>query len=430
MMKLNKNLIQEFLWRGLIHNTTYSKSKKIKNEKITLYTGFDPTYKSFHIGNLVAIIMLIHFKRSGNKIISVIGGGTGMIGDPSGKNSERILIKKESLQKNIKNIKKQLSFFLDSNEILNNYEWFKKTLFLDFAKDIGKYFTINYMLSKDSIKKRIYKKNSISFTEFTYQLFQAYDFLYLYKKKNCSLQIGGSDQWGNITSGIELIRKKLGIKVNGLTFPLITKLDGSKFGKTEKGENIWIDPNLTSPYEFYQFWINISDDQAKKYIKIYTFLKKEEIKEIIFFHEKNPNLKLIQKKIASEITIFVHGKKIFEKIKFISNILFKKEKILTNLSKNDIKSIYENIPHKNLFIDINFKIPILDLLVNKSNFIKSKKEAIRHLKCNSILINKKIIKENFFLKKNDLISESYVLLQKGKKNFFMIKFNFLFLTHL
>ncbi|XZQ53848.1 MAG: tyrosine--tRNA ligase [Candidatus Karelsulcia muelleri] len=421
------NLIQEFLWRGLIHNTTYS--KKIKNEKITLYTGFDPTSKSLHIGNLVAIIMLIHFKRSGNKIISVIGGGTGMIGDPSGKNSERIIIKKESLQKNIKNIKKQLSFFLDF-EILNNSEWLKKTLFIDFAKDIGKYFTINYMLSKDSIKKRISKKNSISFTEFTYQLLQAYDFLYLYKKKNCSLQIGGSDQWGNITSGIELIRKKLGIKVNGLTFPLITKLDGSKFGKTEKGDNIWIDPNLTSPYEFYQFWINISDDQAKKYIKIYTFLKKEEIKEIIFFHEKNPNLKLIQKKIASEITIFVHGKKIFEKIKFISNILFKKEKILTNISKNDIKSIYENIPHKNLFIDINFKIPILDLLVNKSNFIKSKKEAIRHLKCNSILINKKIIKENFVLKKNDLISESYVLLQKGKKNFFMIQFNFLFLTHL
>ncbi|XZQ53594.1 MAG: tyrosine--tRNA ligase [Candidatus Karelsulcia muelleri] len=421
------NLIQEFLWRGLIHNTTYS--KKIKNEKITLYTGFDPTSKSLHIGNLVAIIMLIHFQRSGNKIISVIGGGTGMIGDPSGKNSERIIIKKESLQKNIKNIKKQLSFFLDF-EILNNSEWLKKTLFIDFAKDIGKYFTINYMLSKDSIKKRISKKNSISFTEFTYQLLQAYDFLYLYKKKNCSLQIGGSDQWGNITSGIELIRKKLGIKVNGLTFPLITKLDGSKFGKTEKGDNIWIDPNLTSPYEFYQFWINISDDQAKKYIKIYTFLKKEEIKEIIFFHEKNPNLKLIQKKIASEITIFVHGKKIFEKIKFISNILFKKEKILTNISKNDIKSIYENIPHKNLFIDINFKIPILDLLVNKSNFIKSKKEAIRHLKCNSILINKKIIKENFVLKKNDLISESYVLLQKGKKNFFMIQFNFLFLTHL
>ncbi|WP_110473441.1 tyrosine--tRNA ligase [Candidatus Karelsulcia muelleri] len=425
------NLIQEFLWRGLIHNTTYSKKIKIKNEKITLYTGFDPTSKSLHIGNLVAIIMLIHFKRSGNKIISVIGGGTGMIGDPSGKNSERIIIKKESLQKNIKNIKKQLSFFLDfnSNEILNNYEWLKKTLFIDFAKDIGKYFPINYMLSKDSIKKRISKKNSISFTEFTYQLLQAYDFLYLYKKKNCSLQIGGSDQWGNITSGIELIRKKLGIKVNGLTFPLITKLDGSKFGKTEKGDNIWIDPNLTSPYEFYQFWINISDDQAKKYIKIYTFLKKEEIKEIIFFHEKNPNLKLIQKKIASEITIFVHGKKIFEKIKFISNILFKKEKILTNLSKNDIKSIYENIPHKNLFIDLNFQIPILDLLVNKSNFIKSKKEAIRHLKCNSILINKKIIKENFFLKKKDLISESYVLLQKGKKNFFLIKFNFLFLTH-
>ncbi|XMD33468.1 MAG: tyrosine--tRNA ligase [Candidatus Karelsulcia muelleri] len=428
MMKWNKNLIQEFLWRGLIQNTTYS--KQIKNEKITLYTGFDPTYKSLHIGNLVAIIMLIHFKRSGNKIISVIGGGTGMIGDPSGKKSERIIMKKEYLQKNIKNLKKQLYFFLDYNEIFNNYEWLKKTLFIDFAKDIGKSFTINYMLSKDSIKKRISKKNSISFTEFTYQLFQAYDFLYLYQTKNCSLQIGGSDQWGNITSGIELIRKKLGIKVNGLTFPLITKLDGSKFGKTEKGENLWIDPNLTSPYEFYQFWINISDDQAKKYIKIYTFLKKEEIKEIIFFHEKNPNLKLIQKKIASEITIFVHGKKIFEKIKFISNILFKKEKILTNISKNDIKYIYENITHKNLFIDRNFQIPILDLLVNKSNFIKSKKEAIRHLKCHSILINKKRIKENFCLKQKDLISESYVLLQKGKKNFFMIKFNCLFLTHL
>lgn len=419
-----KNLIKELFWRGLIHDSTYN--EQIKNEIITLYTGFDPTYKSLHIGNLVAIIMLIHFQKYGNNIISVIGGGTGIIGDPSGKNSERNLIKKELLNYNIRNIRKQLSLYIDFNfkksEILNNYEWFKKKLFIDFVRDIGKYFSINYMLTKDSIKKRISNKKSISFTEFTYQLLQAYDFFYLYKKKKCSLQIGGSDQWGNITSGIELIRKKLGVKVNGLTFPLITKLDGSKFGKTENGENIWIDPNLTSPYEFYQFWINITDDQAKKYIKIYTFLKKEEIKEIIYNHEKKPKLKLIQKKIASEITIFIHGKAIFNKVKLISNILFKKEKSIKKISKKDIIYIYKYIPHKKIYIYNNYNIPILDLLVNKSNFLKSKKKAIRHLKLNSILINKKIVDEKFILKKNDLISESYVLLQKGKKKFFMIKF--------
>uniref|UniRef100_UPI0032B1C808 tyrosine--tRNA ligase n=1 Tax=Candidatus Karelsulcia muelleri TaxID=336810 RepID=UPI0032B1C808 len=419
-----KKLIKELFWRGLIHDSTYN--EQIKKEIITLYTGFDPTYKSLHIGNLVAIIMLIHFQKYGNNIISVIGGGTGIIGDPSGKNSERNLIKKELLNYNIRNIRKQLSLYIDFNfkksEILNNYEWLKKNLFIDFVRDIGKNFSINYMLTKDSIKKRIYNKKSISFTEFTYQLLQAYDFFYLYKKKKCSLQIGGSDQWGNITSGIELIRKKLGVKVNGLTFPLITKLDGSKFGKTENGENIWIDPNLTSPYEFYQFWINITDDQAKKYIKIYTFLKKEEIKEIIYNHEKKPKLKLIQKKIASEITIFIHGKEIFNKVKLISNILFKKEKSIKKISKKDIIYIYKYIPHKKIYIYNNFNIPILDLLVNKSNFLKSKKKAIRHLKFNSILINKKIVDEKFILKKNDLISESYVLLQKGKKNFFMIKF--------
>ncbi|BAO66231.1 tyrosine--tRNA ligase [Candidatus Karelsulcia muelleri] len=419
-----KNLIKELFWRGLIHDSTYN--EKIKNEIITLYTGFDPTYKSLHIGNLVAIIMLIHFQKYGHNIISVIGGGTGIIGDPSGKNSERNLIKKELLNYNIRNIRKQLSLYIDFNfkksEILNNYEWFKKHLFIDFVRDIGKNFSINYMLTKDSIKKRISNKKSISFTEFTYQLLQAYDFFYLYKKKKCSLQIGGSDQWGNITSGIELIRKKLGVKVNGLTFPLITKLDGSKFGKTENGENIWIDPNLTSPYEFYQFWINITDDQAKQYIKIYTFLKKEEIKEIIYNHEKNPKLKLIQKTIADEITIFIHGKEIFNKVKFISNILFKKEKSIKKISINDIIYIYKYIPHKKIYIYNNFNIPILDLLVNKSNFLKSKKKAIRHLKLNSILINKKIVDEKFILKKNDLISESYVLLQKGKKKFFMIKF--------
>ncbi|WP_259285658.1 tyrosine--tRNA ligase [Candidatus Karelsulcia muelleri] len=411
------NLIQELLWRGLIHDTTYSESEQIKNEIITLYTGFDPTYKSLHIGNLVAIIMLIHFKKSGDNIISVIGGGTGMIGDPSGKDGERILKKKELLY--IFCLKKQLSLYLDfkNHEIFNNYEWLKNKLFIEFTRDIGKYFTINYLLTKDSIKRRISNNNSISFTEFTYQLLQAYDFLYLYKEKNCSLQIGGSDQWGNITSGIELIRKKRGVKVNGLTFPLITKLDGSKFGKSENGENIWIDKNLTSPYKFYQFWINIADEQAKKYIKIYTFLKKEEIKEIIFYHENDPKLKLIQKKLADAVTIFIHGKKTFEKIKFISNIIFNKKKIINEINKNDIILIYKNIPHKKIYLSKN--IPIIDLLVNKSEFLKSKKEAIKQLKLNSISINKKKIDEKFILKKKNFIS--YLLLQRGKKQFFMIK---------
>ncbi|WP_259292540.1 tyrosine--tRNA ligase [Candidatus Karelsulcia muelleri] len=411
------NLIQELLWRGLIHDTTYSESEQIKNEIITLYTGFDPTYKSLHIGNLVAIIMLIHFKKSGDNIISVIGGGTGMIGDPSGKDGERILKKNELLY--IFCLKKQLSLYLDfkNHEIFNNYEWLKNKLFIEFTRDIGKYFTINYLLTKDSIKRRISNNNSISFTEFTYQLLQAYDFLYLYKEKNCSLQIGGSDQWGNITSGIELIRKKRGVKVNGLTFPLITKLDGSKFGKSENGENIWIDKNLTSPYQFYQFWINIADEQAKKYIKIYTFLKKEEIKEIIFYHENDPKLKLIQKKLAYAVTIFIHGKKTFEKIKFISNIIFNKKKRINEIKKNDIIFIYKNIPHKKIYI--SKKIPIIDLLVNKSEFFKSKKEAIKQLKLNSISINKKKIDEKFILKKKNFIS--YILLQRGKKQFFMIK---------
>ncbi|WP_375323174.1 tyrosine--tRNA ligase [Candidatus Karelsulcia muelleri] len=411
------NLIQELLWRGLIHDTTYS--EQIKNEIITLYTGFDPTYKSLHIGNLVAIIMLIHFKKSGDNIISVIGGGTGMIGDPSGKDCERIFKKKELLSNNIFCLKKQLSLYLDfkNHEIFNNYEWLKNKLFIEFARDIGKYFTINYLLTKDSIKRRISNNNSISFTEFTYQLLQAYDFLYLYKEKNCSLQIGGSDQWGNITSGIELIRKKLGVKVNGLTFPLITKLDGSKFGKSENGENIWIDKNLTSPYKFYQFWINISDEQAKKYIKIYTFIKKEEIKEIIFYHENDPKLKLIQKKLAHAVTIFIHGKNTFEKIKFISNIIFNKKKRINEINKNDIIFIYKNIPHKKIYLSKNLKI--IDLLVNKSKFLKSKKEAIKQL--NSIYINKKNIDEKFLLKKNDFLSGTYILLQRGKKQFFMIK---------
>ncbi|WP_259288977.1 tyrosine--tRNA ligase [Candidatus Karelsulcia muelleri] len=411
------NLIQELLWRGLIHDTTYSESEQIKNEIITLYTGFDPTYKSLHIGNLVAIIMLIHFKKSGDNIISVIGGGTGMIGDPSGKDGERILKKNELLY--IFCLKKQLSLYLDfkNNEIFNNYEWLKNKLFIEFTRDIGKYFTINYLLTKDSIKRRISNNNSISFTEFTYQLLQAYDFLYLYKEKNCSLQIGGSDQWGNITSGIELIRKKRGVKVNGLTFPLITKLDGSKFGKSENGENIWIDKNLTSPYKFYQFWINLADEQAKKYIKIYTFLKKEEIKEIIFYHENDPKLKLIQKKLADAVTIFIHGKKTFEKIKFISNIIFNKKKRINEINKNEIIFIYKNIPHKKIYI--SKKIPIIDLLVNKSEFFKSKKEAIKQLKLNSISINKKKIDEKFILKKKNFIS--YILLQRGKKQFFMIK---------
>ncbi|WGH27510.1 MAG: tyrosine--tRNA ligase [Candidatus Bostrichicola ureolyticus] len=412
-----KKILNELTWRGLVQNCTpgiYSEYKKI-----TLYTGFDPTSDSLHIGNLVPISILVHFQNAGHNPLIIIGGATAMIGDPSYKNTERQLLNNDVIENNINSIKSQLDRFLDF-ELLNNYEWIKDISFLNFARNIGKYITINYMIAKDSVKKRLYN-NGMSFTEFTYQLIQGYDFLYLYKTKNCLLQIGGSDQWGNITTGIELIKKKFSVTAYGLTVPLITKNDGSKIGKTEKGTNIWIDPQRTSPYKFYQFWLNISDNEAEKFIKFYTFLSQFEIENLIIKHRQSPNKRLLQKKIASEITKWIHGNKAYEKAVNTSYILFSKN--IDELKKiNKDLSIFNGVPKVEISKEYLEKgITIVDILVKYSNFLSSKNAVYRLIKSKAILVNKTIVYENMCLTTKDLIAERYILLQISKKNFFIIK---------
>ncbi|AWU45192.1 tyrosine--tRNA ligase [Blattabacterium punctulatus] len=426
-----KNIIDELTWRGLIKNSVPGVEKQLK-KITTIYIGFDPTYDSLHIGSLIPIIILIHFQKMGHKSLILIGGATGFIGDPSEKYDQRIFLKKKTLQENIKSIKKQLSKLLDSYsekiEFINNFDWIKNISFLEFIRNIGKHFTINYMISKDSVKNRIKNNNKkykgISFMEFTYTLIQGYDFFYLNKKKNCFLQVGGSDQWGNITTGIELIKKKTGKKAYGITFPLVTRTDGLKFGKSMQEGNIWLDHNKTSPYKFYQFWINISDIEIENFIKIYTFFSKKKIETLIFKHRKNPEKRLLQKKLASEITKWVHGKQSYEKIVKISHILFGKKytnNLFSSLDEDILSLLYDNIPHMLLpYKDFKKGIFLLDLL-KKSNLFKSKSEANRALNLNSISINKKIIKKNILLKKENIIKKKYILLQFGKKFFFIIK---------
>ncbi|AWU42450.1 tyrosine--tRNA ligase [Blattabacterium punctulatus] len=426
-----KNIIDELTWRGLIKNSVPGVEKQLK-KTTTIYIGFDPTYDSLHIGSLIPIIILIHFQKMGHKSLILIGGATGFIGDPSGKYDQRIFLKKKTLQENIESIKKQLSKLLNSYsekiEFINNFDWIKNISFLKFIRNIGKYFTINYMISKDSVKKRIQNNNKkykgISFMEFTYTLIQGYDFFYLNKKKNCLLQVGGSDQWGNITTGIELIKKKTGKKAYGITFPLVTRTNGLKFGKSMQEGNIWLDHNRTSPYKFYQFWINISDIEIENFIKIYTFFSKKKIETLIFKHRKNPEKRLLQRKLASEITKWVHGKKSYEKVVKISHILFGKKytnNLFSSLDEDILSFIYDNIPHMLLpYKDFIKGIFLLDLL-KKSNLFKSKSEANRALNLNSISINKKIIKKNILLKKENIIKKKYILLQFGKKIFFIIK---------
>ncbi|AWU43536.1 tyrosine--tRNA ligase [Blattabacterium sp. (Cryptocercus kyebangensis)] len=425
-----KNIIDELSWRGLIQNRVPGVEKQLK-KKTTIYMGFDPTSDSLHIGSLLPIIILIHFQKMGHKSLILIGGATGFIGDPSGKYDQRIFLNKETLQKNIESIKKQLSKLLNNYsekiEFINNFDWIKNISFLEFVRNIGKYFTIKYMISKDSVKKRIQnnkKHQGISFTEFTYTLIQGYDFLYLNKKKNCLLQVGGSDQWGNITTGIELIKKKTGKKAYGITFPLVTRTNGLKFGKSEKGENIWLDGNRTSPYKFYQFWMNVSDVEIENFIKIYTFFSKKKIEKLILKHRKNPEKRLLQRKLASEITKWVHGKESYEKVFKISHILFGKKytsNLLSSLNEKILISLYENIPHMILpKKEFRKGIFLLDLL-KKSSLFKSKSEANRALNLNSISINKKIIRENILLKKENVIKKKYILLQFGKKIFLILK---------
>ena len=428
---MNK-FVEELRWRGMLHDIMPGTEEQLAKEMTSAYIGFDPTADSLHIGSLIPIILLMHFQKHGHKPIALIGGATGMIGDPSGKSAERNLLDEVALAKNIAGVKAQLERFIDftsdkknAAELVNNYDWMKNMSFLDFARDIGKHITVNYMMSKESVKKRLSSESKVgmSFTEFTYQLIQGFDFLHLYKEKNCKLQIGGSDQWGNITTGTELVRRKAQGKAYALTCPLITKADGTKFGKTEGG-NVWLDANRTSPYKFYQFWVTSSDDDAENYIKKFTFLPKEEIEALIKEHNETPHLRLLQNKIGEEVTIMVHGKDAYENALKASSILFGKSTAsdLKSLDEQTFLDVFDGVPQAEISkTDLDKGIDIIAALNEKSGFLKSNGEARRALKENSISVNKEKIKDDFILKTDDLIADKFILLQRGKKNYFLLK---------
>ncbi|MFP5470387.1 MAG: tyrosine--tRNA ligase [Bacteroidia bacterium] len=420
------NFIEELKWRGMIHDMMPGIEEQFAKELTSAYIGFDPTADSLHIGSLVQIMTLVHLQKAGHKPIALVGGATGMVGDPSGKSQERNLLTQETIQHNLECVKKQLEKFLDFNcgansaEMVNNYDWFKNVSFLDFIRDVGKHITVNYMMSKDSVKTRL--ESGMSFTEFSYQLVQGYDFYWLYKNKHCKVQLGGSDQWGNIVTGTELIRRKDGGEAFAVTTPLIKKADGSKFGKTEGG-NVWLDANRTSPYQFYQYWINASDEDAKNYIKIFTLKSKEKIDALIAEHDQAPHLRVLQKALAEDITVRVHGQKEYETAVAASNILFGKStsEDLKNLSERDFLAVFEGVPMSNISkTDIEKGVSVVELLSDKSKFLASNGEARRELKANSIAINKEKVDETFVATTSHLISNKYLLLQKGKKNYFII----------
>jgi tyrosyl-tRNA synthetase len=426
------NFIEELKWRGMISDIMPGTEDQLAKEMTAGYVGIDPTGDSLHIGHLVGVMMLKHFQLAGHKPIALIGGATGMIGDPSGRSSERNLLDEDTLRKNQEGIKKQLSKFLDfesnapnSAELVNNYDWMQKFSFLEFIRDIGKHITINYMMAKDSVKKRIDEnsKSGMSFTEFTYQLVQGYDFLYLYRNKNCKLQMGGSDQWGNITTGNELIRRKDGGEAYALTWPLIEKADGSKFGKSETG-NVWLDPQYTSPYKFYQFWLNSSDSDAEKYIKIFTLLKKKEVENLISEHSQSPHLRLLQKELARVITTLVHSEEEYNKAVEASSILFGKgtTESLKSLDENTFLSIFEGVPlykiHASVF---KGRISLAELLVEKSPVFSSKGEFRRIVKGGGLSLNKEKINDpEFMVSDKNLLNNKYLLIQKGKKDYYIL----------
>ena len=427
------SFIEELTWRGLIHNIIPGTEEQLNKEMTLGYIGFDPTADSLHVGSLVPILLLVHFQRHGHKPVALVGGSTGMIGDPSGKSAERNLLDSETLQKHILGIKSQLERFLDfdSNKsnsaiLVNNYDWMKDVTFLDFARDIGKHITVNYMMAKDSVKKRLNGEyqEGMSFTEFTYQLLQGFDFYHLYKEKGVKLQMGGSDQWGNLTTGTELIRKKIGEEAFALTCPLTTKANGTKFGKSEGGENVWLDVNRTSVFKFYQFWLNITDIDAEKYIKIYTFLSKDEIESLIRNHNENPSLRILQKKLAEEVTRWVHGKEETDKAIKTSSILFGKstKEDFLSLDETTFLSLFEGVPQKEVSLNIlKNGISILDALSEISGFLSSKNEAKRALKEKSISVNQEKVNDDFIINESNLIQGKYVLLQRGKKSYFILK---------
>ncbi len=426
------NFIEELTWRGMIHTMMPGTDEQLNKEMTTAYLGIDPTADSLHIGHLCGVMMLRHFQRCGHKPLALVGGATGMIGDPSGKSAERNLLDEKTLRHNQEAIKKQLAKFLDFEsdapnraEMVNNYDWTKDVTFLDFAREIGKHITVNYMMAKDSVQKRLNgeARDGLSFTEFTYQLLQGFDFLHLYQDKNCKLQLGGSDQWGNITTGAELIRRKLGGEVFALTCPLITKADGGKFGKTESG-NVWLDPRYTSPYKFYQFWLNVSDADAEKYLKIFTFLSKEEIEELVREHNENPGARPLQKRLAKEVTTMVHSEKDYEAAVEASQILFGNNtgEALKALDEQTLLDIFDGVPR---FViskaELEAGIPVLDLLAVKATVFPSKGEARKMIQGGGVSLNKeKLTDSAAVIDSTSLLGGKYLHIQKGKKNHFLL----------
>lgn len=425
------NFVEELKWRGMIHDIMPGTEEQLAKEQTTAYVGIDPTADSLHVGHLVSVMMMKHFQMAGHKPIFIIGGATGMIGDPSGKSQERNLLDEETIRRNMEGIHAQLSRFIDFNSsasnaaiMLNNYDWMKQFSFLDFIREIGKHITVNYMMSKDSVKRRLSGECSdgMSFTEFTYQLVQGYDFLYLRKNYNCLLQMGGSDQWGNITTGGELIRRKEGLEAFGLTWPLMTKSDGKKFGKTESG-NIWLDPKRTSPYQFYQFWLNSTDEEAARYIKIFTILPPAEIDALIAEHGEAPHLRKLQKTLAKEITCLIHGVENYEAALEASQILFGNatSETLKKIDEDTFLAVFEGVPQYEISAaDLKAGIAIVDFLAEKTAIMASKGEARRALKANGISINKEKVNEETVLNESHLIDGKYILAQSGKKNYFLV----------
>ena len=427
-----KNFIEELKWRGMLHDSMPGTEEHLLEKMRSAYVGFDPTADSLHIGNLVPIMLLAHYQRCGHRPIALVGGATGMIGDPSGKSSERNLLDEKTLRHNQECVKAQLQHFLDFESdadnaaiLVNNYDWMKEISFLEFIRDVGKHITVNYMMAKDSVKNRIgsESKEGMSFTEFTYQMVQGYDFLHLYRENSATLQMGGSDQWGNITTGTELIRRIGGGKGYAITCPLITKSDGSKFGKSEGG-NVWLDAKRTSAYKFYQYWLNTSDEDAEKYIKIFTFLDKETIDTLVEEHKEAPHVRILQKRLGEEVTVLVHGREEYDKAIAASNILFGKSTAedLKSLDEQTFLDVFDGVPQAEVSkSDISEGLSMIDALAGKTSFLKSNGDARRALKENAVSVNKEKVKDDYVITANDLIADKYVLLQRGKKSYFLLK---------
>lgn len=427
------NFVEELKWRGMVHNIMPGTEEELLKGTASGYLGIDPTADSLHIGHLVGVMMLRHFQQSGHRPVALIGGATGMIGDPSLKSAERNLLDEDTLRHNQAAIKKQLSKFLDFESdapnaatLVNNYDWMKDYSFLRFIRDVGKHITVNYMMAKDSVKKRIAGEGNsgLSFTEFSYQLLQAYDYQYLFEHEGCRLQLGGSDQWGNITTGVDLIRRRLGGQAYGITCPLITKADGTKFGKTESG-NVWLDPNYTSPYKFYQFWMNVSDEDASRFIRIFTSLSREEIEALEAEHVESPHRRILQSKLAEEITVMVHSREDYDMAVQASEILFGRSSVdvFHKLDEATFLSVFDGVPMAEVTKDrVKEQVGLMDLLVNDCKFFSSNSELRKLIQSGGISLNGEKVEDfKYTISESDLLNDKYILVQRGKKNFFIVK---------